>query len=53
MVGATDSAVTWFERAFRERTEGLVLSVWDRFRLPEVVADPRIVALRRRMGLPH
>ena len=53
MVGATDSAVAWYERAFRERTEGLVYSIWFRPWLPHVVDDPRIVALRRRAGLPN
>jgi len=51
LVGAADSAVAWFELAFQQRTEGLLLAVWNEM-LP-VTADPRLVELRRRMGLPR
>jgi eukaryotic-like serine/threonine-protein kinase len=52
-VGAMDSALAWYRRAFRERTEGLVYLRWDQPWIPEVVDDPRFVAIRRRAGLPE
>jgi serine/threonine-protein kinase len=51
-VGAVDSAVAWYERAFEQRTEILLLTIWSDFYLPEIADDPRILDLQRRMGLP-
>jgi len=52
LAGAIDSAVSWYERAFRQRDEYIPYSVWSRPFIPEVIDDPRIVAIRRRAGLP-
>jgi tetratricopeptide (TPR) repeat protein len=51
-IGAVDSAVAWFEKAYDERSELLLLTVWQRFYMPEIADDPRIIDLQRRMGLP-
>jgi serine/threonine-protein kinase len=51
-IGAADSAVAWYERGFEERTELTLLTIWDAFFAPEIMNDPRIIDLQRRMGLP-
>jgi serine/threonine-protein kinase len=51
-IGAADSAVVWYERGFEERTELTLLTIWDAFFAPEIMNDPRILELQRRMGLP-
>jgi TolB-like protein/Flp pilus assembly protein TadD len=52
IAGAMDSTVSWYRRAYRERTEGFVYITWLRPWVPEIVDDPRLVALRRSAGLP-
>jgi TolB-like protein len=52
IVGAVDSAVVWFERGFAERSELLLLTIWSPLYMGEIVDDPRILDLQRRMGLP-
>jgi tetratricopeptide (TPR) repeat protein len=51
-IGAADSAAAWFERGVEQRTELTLLTIWDAYYAPEVVSDPRILELQRRMGLP-
>ena len=49
-LGDTERAMQWLERAYRERSDGLVFLKVDP-RLNGLQSDPRFASLRRRLGL--
>jgi TolB-like protein/Flp pilus assembly protein TadD len=50
-LGDTERAMQWLERAYQERSDGLVFLKVDP-RLDRLRSDPRFVSLVRRVGLP-
>ncbi len=52
MIGETEDAMTWLERAYEERDPVLLLAKTDP-RLDPLRSDPRVQDLLRRIGFPE
>ncbi len=52
MIGETEEAMTWLERAYEERDPGLLTAKIDP-RLDPLRSDPRFQDLLRRIGFPE
>ncbi len=52
MIGETEEAMTWLERAYEEREPGLI-SVKVDPRMDPLRSDPRFQDLLRRIGFPE
>ncbi len=52
MIGETEEAMTWFERAYEERDPGLVQAKTNQD-LDPLRSNPRFQDLLRRIGFPE
>ncbi len=52
MIGETEEGMTWLERAYEERSPGLVLAKVSP-RMDPLRSDPRFQDLLRRIGFPE